>query len=391
MDLFRSRRQMWTAAAALAFSLLGGGAGALAGLCGPFSDTAGDAFCPAVLEIFTLGITTGTTPTAYSPGDPVTRLQMAAFLSRTVDRVLQRAGPRAAGDRLWTPQNAASLGMTSVGGFPEVVASDGADLWVATNISGSVARVRASDGRLLETWTDAAGAVGILAGPVGSVFATGSVGFVGQLYRINPAQPAGAVTTVASNVGISPAGIAFDGARIWTANTGGPGSVSIVTPGPTIPWSVNTVIGGFSSPTGILYDAANVWVTDQTAGTLLKLDSVGAILQTVTVGATPLFPVFDGTNIWVPNRNSDTVSVVRVATGVVLATLTGNGIGGPASAAFDGERVLVTQVPGKAVSLWKAADLTPLGSVALGVTPLGACSDGLNFWVSILPGQLARF
>jgi hypothetical protein len=89
--------------------------------------------------------------------------------------------------------------------------------------------------------------------------------------------------------------------------------------------------------------------------------------------------------------NSDTVSVVRVATGAVLATLTGNAIGGPAAAAFDGERVLVTQVPGKTVSLWKAADLSPLGSVSLGVTPLGACSDGLNFWVSVLPGQLARF
>src|SRR5580765_1351013 len=135
MKRSRSRRPGRSIASVLVVSLLGGASSVLLGLCGPFTDTAGDAFCPAVLEIFTLGITTGTTPTAYSPGDPVTRLQMAAFLSRTVDRVLQRAGPRAAADRLWTPQNAASLGMTSVGGFPEVVASDGADLWVANNIS----------------------------------------------------------------------------------------------------------------------------------------------------------------------------------------------------------------------------------------------------------------
>lgn len=380
----------WSALVLVA-ALLAGAASGLLGLCGPFTDTAADAFCPAVLEIFTLGITTGTTATTYSPGDSVTRLQMAAFLSRTVDRVLRRGSRRAIADQFWTPQNASSLGMTTVGGFPSLLASDGADLWVADSVSETVSRVRASDGRLLDTWTGAADAAGVLVGPLGSVFATGEIGFVGQLYRINPAQPAGAVTTVASNVGIKPAGIAFDGARIWTANTGGPGSVSIVTPGATIPWSVNTVIGGFSSPTGILYDAANVWVTDQTAGTLLKLDSAGAILQTVTVGASPLFPVFDGTNIWVPNRNSDTVSVVRASTGAVLATLTGNGIGGPGTASFDGERVLVTQVPGKAVALWKAADLTPLGSVSLGVTPLGVCSDGLNFWVSILPSQLARF
>jgi len=41
-------------------------------------------FCPFVLEIFYLGITTGTTPTTYDPSSTVTRLQMAAFLSRTV-------------------------------------------------------------------------------------------------------------------------------------------------------------------------------------------------------------------------------------------------------------------------------------------------------------------
>ena len=150
------------------------------------------------------------------------------------------------------------------------------------------------------------------------------------------------------------------------------------------------MIGGFSSPTGILYDAANVWVTDQNAGTLLKLNSAGAILQTVTVGATPLFPVFDGANIWVPNRGSDSVSVVRVATGAVLATLTGNGIGGPAAAAFDGERVLVTQVPGKAVSLWKAADLTPLGRLARCDSPRRV-QRRLELLGQRSPGQLARF
>ncbi|HEV8118430.1 MAG TPA: S-layer homology domain-containing protein, partial [Thermoanaerobaculia bacterium] len=68
----------------LAASLLGGAAGRLLGVCGPFTDAAGDAFCSFVLEIFYLGITTGTTPTTFDPGSNVSRLQMAAFLSRTV-------------------------------------------------------------------------------------------------------------------------------------------------------------------------------------------------------------------------------------------------------------------------------------------------------------------
>ena len=155
---------------------------------------------------------------------------------------------------------------------------------------------------------------------------------------------------------------------------------------------MTTVTTGFSNPLGALYDGANVWVTDQTAGTLLKLDSAGAILQTVTVGANPWFPVFDGTNIWVPNNGSNSVSVVRASSGVVLQTLTGNGLNGPVAAAFDGQRILVTNFSGSSVSLWKAADLTAMGFFPTGTAPLGACSDGINFWITLNgTAKLARF
>jgi hypothetical protein len=162
------------------------------------------------------------------------------------------------------------------------------------------------------------------------------------------------------------------------------------------PVTVTTVMAGFTTPLGILYDGANMWVTDNgtSPGNLYKLDSNGAIIQTVTVGSNPWFPVFDGTNIWVPNSVSNTVTVVRASTGAVLATLTGNGLNGPATAAFDGERILVTNIGGDSVSLWKASDLSPLGSVGTGpgTFPKGACSDGLNFWITLNgTGNLARF
>ena len=295
---------------------------------------------------------------------------------------------RAILDQFWTPQDDTVLGSTTVGSEPLLVRSDGADLWVANINSNSVSRVRASDGKLLETWTGAAGAYGVLVA-MGRVFVTGTSSGQGQLYRIDPSQAAGAVTTVASNLGASPSGIAFDGARIWTANQSG--SVSIVTPGASLPWSVTTVTG-FAGLVDILYDGANIWVTDFGAGTLLRLDGSGAILQTVAVGAFPASPIFDGTNIWVPNSGS--VSVVRASSGTVVATLTGNGLNGPRAAAFDGQRVLITNPGGNSVSLWRAADLTPLGSVATGAgtSPLGACSDGVNFWISFYSAsKLARF
>jgi hypothetical protein len=99
---------------------------------------------------------------------------------------------------------------------------------------------------------------------------------------------------------------------------------------------------------------------------------------------------------------SNSVTVVRVkdaagnplTTAFVLATLTGNGLNRPYAAVFDGERILVTNQFGHGLSLWKAADLTALGSVLTGANtfPGGACSDGLNFWITF-PGtsKLARF
>jgi hypothetical protein len=281
--------------------------------------------------------------------------------------------------------------LTTVGSAPQLLKSDGTDIWVAS-FGNSVSRVRASDGKLLETWTGASSAFGVLSA-MDRILVTGQTS-PGALYRIDPAQPAGAVTTVATNLGANPLAIAFDGARVWTANVGAPGSVSIVTPGATTPWTVTTVAAGFSQPRGALYDGVNVWVTDTGAATLLKLDSAGAILQTVTVGFNPYWPVFDGTNIWVPNYSSDSVSIVRASSGAVLRTLTGNGLSGPLASAFDGERVLITDQGGNSVSLWKAADLTALGTflTGAGTLPQGACSDGVNFWITF-PGtnKLARF
>ncbi len=391
MKPFRTGRRLFLSIAALT-TLLAGATSALLGTCGPFTDVSDVNFCPFVLEIFTLGITTGTTPTTYDPASNVSRLQMAAFLSRSVDGVLKRGSRRAALDRFWIPQNASALDVTTVQPIPLYPRTDGFDVWVPSFVSNTVARVRVNDGKLLDTWTGASSAsVALLA--IGKIFVTGNT-LPGNLYRIDPRQPAGAVTVVASNLGSFPYGIAFDGAKIWTANQGAPaGSVSIVTPGSVIPWTVTTVTAGFNSPNSTIFDGANVWVTDNLAGTLLRLNASGGVLQTITVGSAPLHPVFDGANIWVPT-GVPSVAVVRASNGAVLATLTGNGLNSPFEAAFDGERVLVTNFDGDGVSLWKAADLTTIGFVSTGSgsKPKGVCSDGVNFWV-VLQGlsQLARF
>src|SRR6476646_10886185 len=131
MKDFRSSRRVSAVVLLAAAALVGGGASVLLGVCGPFADVTDATFCPFVLELFTLGITTGTSPTTYDPTSNVNRLQMAAFLSRTVDGVLKRGSRRAALDKFWTTQNATVLGVTTVGSDTQLLRSDGAEIWVA--------------------------------------------------------------------------------------------------------------------------------------------------------------------------------------------------------------------------------------------------------------------
>jgi DNA-binding beta-propeller fold protein YncE len=371
-------------------------------LCGgaiypfPYTDVSGVGapFCPGIMEAYVTGVSKGTTPTTFSPNETVSRLQMTTFLQRSLDQGLARTSRRAALNQWWTPQDTNARQTISVGGNGQLCAADGENIWTSTG--GNVVQVQGTTGKVLGTWTGATGSQGVLV-TAGKVFVAGDT-IPGSLYVIDPTQPPGVATLAASNLGSQPLGIAFDGTNLWTANFGG--SVSIITPAATTPYplgNTTTVTTGFTKLRGILYDGAHIWVTDQGAGKLFKLDTSGNILQTVTVGSVPLFPVFDGTNIWVPNNSSNSITVVQASTGNVVATISAdasNLLSGPFAVSFDGERILVVNDSGSSVTVFKAADLTFIANVTTGALtePYGACSDGVNFWVTIYnTGNLLRF
>src|SRR5947207_10305970 len=164
----------------------------------PFTDVMGSTFFCSIAEIYFQGITLGTSPTTYSPSNNVTRDQMAAFLSRTLDTTLQRGSERAALNQFWStiPHYDFDLGRTSLGGDLRLTRSDGVHVWVA-DLTGNVYQVRGSDGRLQDTWTSATGAYGVLC-TMGKIFVTGYVSPAGKLYMIDPAAAADTVTTVTS-------------------------------------------------------------------------------------------------------------------------------------------------------------------------------------------------
>jgi hypothetical protein len=360
----------------------------------PFNDVMASPFFCQIAAAYYSGLTNGTTATTYSPTQTVTREQMAAFITRTLDQSLKRGNRRAVTEKWWTPQTANDLTLTTVGNSPNQVKFDGSNLWVASTASDTVTKVRPEDGKVLETWTNAVSSSAILCAK-GKIFVSGETN-PGKLYMIDPTQTAGAVTTLTSSLGELPTGLAFDGSRIWSANNN---SVSIISFNPT---TVTTVLTGQVTAEGIVFDGTNMWITDTTADALIKLNSDGSIAQTIPVGNNPVFPVFDGTNIWVPSISADSVSVIRVkdaagnslANPFVVATLTGSGLNGPYTATFDGERILIVNLFGNSVSLIKAADLSRLGTFSTGTntSPQSACSDGLNFWITLRDtNKLARF
>jgi len=370
----------------IAALLAGGAARIVQDQCGPFTDVT-PGFCPYILEIYYLGITVGTSATTFSPDDPLTRGQGAVFVAKGINQTLARSSRRAALGQWWTTHNPGALPPTPVGGGSVSCASDGSDVWVPASVDGTVTRVRASDGRVLETWTGALQAIAA-AVAMGRIFVVGQVDD-GRMYMIDPSQPAGEVTTVAAGLG-TVTSVAFDGNRLWVTSL--TKTLSIITPGSTLPWTTTTV-GGFAGTSTLLFDGANMWVTDYVQNTLMRLDANGKVLQTVSIEDNAGYPVFDGENIWVPSLGG-VLTVVRASTGTIVTQLSGNGMDGSVSAGFDGQRILVVNAAPETVSLFRAGDLAPLGEfpTAMATVPRGVCSDGINFWVTQgAQGGLERF
>jgi hypothetical protein len=350
----------------------------------PFTDVPGSNpfFCQIAQAFFT-GLSNGTSATTYSPTATVTREQMSAFITRTQDSALKRGSRRASAGQWAMPQDAGVLKKTVVGSGPHFNCFDGEDIWVANFTSDSVTRVHASDGRVLGTWTGADVAHNTIAA-AGFIYVTGKTN-PGRIYRIDPTLAPGAVTEVENNLGPNPISITYDGLNLWTANEGtGPAGTGSITRYNLVTDTETTFALGFNQPVGIVFDGTHLWVVDEGGDALYRVNPAnGSILETLAISqlfTSPTIPVFDGTNIWVPVVSG--IKVVSTSTPArLLATLSGNGLDGTnVAAAFDGERIMVTNESG--VSLWKASSLTPLGNVSLGSDfPFGVCSDGLHFWI----------
>src|SRR5688572_5170053 len=81
----------------------------------PFTDVMGNAFFCQIAAAYFSGLTNGTTATTFSPTQNVTREQIAAFTTRTLDQSLKRSSKRAVAKKWWNPQDIGSVTLTDLG------------------------------------------------------------------------------------------------------------------------------------------------------------------------------------------------------------------------------------------------------------------------------------
>lgn len=236
------------------------------------------------------------------------------------------------------------------GAAPYAMAFDGSSMWISN--SGSVAKLRASDGQLLKhidvpagagslafdganMWVSGGNSVTKLRASDGGILLTvtlpqsaGSMVFDGTyVWVVIGSFPASSLARVRASDGmLMPAvklsqvaeSIAFDGAYIWVAQ--GNGTVLKVrrSDGGTV-----ATYGPFGLLLGMAFDGANIWLADNT-GSVVKLRAGdGSVLGTFPLpGFNPVALVFDASSMWVTSQVGNAVKKLRLSDGVVLATVT---------------------------------------------------------------------
>lgn len=213
---------------------------------------------------------------------------------------------------------------------PGDMAFDGGVMWLASRATGIVARIRASDGKLISS----------------------------------------------TSVGTTAVGLAFDGADMWIAGSdavwrfraGGPIAAQYVDDYP------------ISGAQYLAYDGQDMWITTN-AGTVVKLRGTdGVLLGTFPVGTSPAEVAFDGTSVWVVNGGSDDVTRLNAEDGALLGTFP---VGtSPHAISFDGENMWVVNSGSNDVTLLSGQDGAQLGTFTVGGSPRDIAFDGVNLWVT---------
>ena len=120
-------------------------------------------------------------------------------------------------------------------------------------------------------------------------------------------------------------------------------------------------------------------ISDEQIAVLAWYEDPGAA-ATIAVGTSPSGVAYDGTNIYVTNFNSASVSVINPTTNTVTTTIA---VGTrPFGVAYDGTNIYVTNNGSNSVSVINPATNTVTTTIGVGSLPYGVAYDGTNIWVA---------
>jgi|tagenome__1003787_1003787.scaffolds.fasta_scaffold20666226_1 virginiamycin B lyase len=199
-----------------------------------------------------------------------------------------------------------------VGASPLDVTYGASSLWVANGDSATVSRVNPRTRKVVATIR-----VGIR--PFSVAYGSGAVWVAnlssGTVSRIDPKRNR-VVKTI--KAGTEPNGIVVAFGAVWVADRLG-GKLLKIDP------TTNRVVDWLqlSAPDWVTPDAESLWVSEET-GSVAKVDPATlTVLARVQVGANPLDTAVVGDDLWVPNIDDSTISIVDRATARVTSTFAG--------------------------------------------------------------------
>jgi YVTN family beta-propeller protein len=255
----------------------------------------------------------------------------------------------------------------SAGGFPEALAFDGATIWSAS-YDGSIYGVNGLTGASVATYYLGMPCIGIVSDGIYNWVLTTTA-----LVKVKVAD--GIIVWTFTPPIQAPGSIAFDGTNIW---------VGIPTYGKWYLVPANAA----TTPTGTLFSGP-VIQSMVSIGTSIVAGTTGGVQLFSLAGqpGTPLYLpgnhygiAFDGTNVWVTNNGSNTVSKIQPSTMTVLATYsTGSQ---PYGIVFDGVTMWVSNQGSGTITGIRVADGANMGTLTAGTRPQGMAFDGVNIWVA---------
>jgi DNA-binding beta-propeller fold protein YncE len=146
-------------------------------------------------------------------------------------------------------------------------------------------------------------------------------------------------------------------------------------------------VGGLSSAANsVLFDGKSIWVAvyDQVAGGSVKrLDTVGTVLSTTSVGNYPVELAFDGQNVWVTDYLSSDVMAIDAA-GQLVGTIKLPANANPEGILYDGKYIWTANngTGVNNVSKIDPSSMTLLATYPVNLSPDGVAFDGTYIWVT---------